>query len=230
MPGSVSGTTVAAVAALWGMALLAVLLLRRRDPDRRERARLVREARRLGWRAARAGDGAVIRFLGGAEGTEWELDVGLAPTGSHRPVTRWRAAGTGLEGAAALIGPRPAKQPPGLDFSGVLAGFLVSRLLGPHVMPPAGLREVTAGSVSLRRRFAVLATGAEAAERLLTPAVEARLLCWHEPRCQPAVAFTAEGLIVQLAGIVLDLGMLERLVRLGEALRHAAEGSEAVER
>jgi hypothetical protein len=147
--------------------------------------------------------------------TRGSLDRGFAY--SHWQAKSARPAGNGH----LLIAPRLPAMGRFLEpFYG--RQFMLRAILPPDTAQFADLPEVTAGTDTLRRRYAIQTNDEESARRLLTAAIESSLLDWpfqpKNPWYAPIILADEDGLQIRLLVAVYDLPVLEYLVNLGQAL------------
>lgn len=170
------------------------------------------------------------------DGIPWQMEGVRSKTrsssGSSTTITytRWYTDAISHPDHAVLIGPKPGDVPGGLAFGGSLAQYFLRLLM--RGMPDAepgdetrlsGLKEVQVGTETFRRSYAVFATDETVARDLLGGDVESALIDWamQEKRGKnlPMIVYWHRGLQIRLdENFSANMGMLDRLTALGEAL------------
>ena len=127
--------------------------------------------------------------------------------------TIWRAP---VPGSTLLIGPRSSQANLG-GMGEMLTRKVLELALGAGA---EGLKEVQAGSESLRQKYMLWAQEPVELESLLTPAVENALLTW---KSEPLIIKrTADDLSIELRGVRLQKAdELRAMLQLGELLLEA---------
>ncbi|MCU0489881.1 MAG: hypothetical protein MUE67_13145 [Anaerolineales bacterium] len=124
--------------------------------------------------------------------------------------TSWRAEGPG---STLLVGPRTSSAKLGA-LGDSLAKLVLEKALGADAR---GLEEIEAGSQAFRTKYMLWAQEAEAARRLVNPALESALANWKGT--PPVIRRSAGELAIELHGARLtNPTEIQALVQLGDIL------------
>jgi hypothetical protein len=138
-----------------------------------------------------------------------DTDAGAGSSNMEEKTT-WSSA---QPGTTILVGPRTTQVNLGA-FGEMLQAQVIQAALGNDAV---GVKEVQIGGSAFQNEYMVWAQVLEEADRLLTPAVQSKLVNWT--KAQPLIKRTSKGLTIELKGVHLKKAEdILDLVNLGESL------------
>jgi hypothetical protein len=218
--------------------------------SQRKLAQFEQACRERGWQVERGGGRAFDQRISGTTGgINWQYEFYSYQSGTTSSASRsstrfgrWHTDAASLPGQVVLIIPSSGRAGQldqtiqAMDKLGGLGRTLIEMFVTKGLKGDPSdvdlfmrLQHVQAGSEALRQKFTVLATGEDAAAKLLSQGEAALIEYVMNPTLkgvqrQVSVLLWGHGLTLPVERLITDINVMDAMVNLGAALANSAKG------